>query len=88
MHHSNLPGELLQSPFEEYRKPLDGGIIRENQAIGLNQPRRHLLTFVQWRERLGTHANLCANATLENPVNLPYTLVGGLVHLRHPLSLC
>ena len=67
--------------------PLDGGIIGKNQALGLNQPRRYLLAFAKRRKGLRADANLCANATLENPVNLPYTLVGGLIHLRHPLSL-
>lgn len=33
MNHPNLPGELLQSPFEKYRLPLDGGIVGEDEAI-------------------------------------------------------
>ena len=33
MNHPNLPGKLLQSPFEEYRLPLDDGIVRKNKAI-------------------------------------------------------
>ena len=71
MNHPDPPGKLLQSPFEEYWLPIDGGIVGKDEAINRDEARVRREPVASRRKCLCAHSNVGADATLEYPIDLP-----------------